>query len=125
MNHKQRKAAYESLKACKESGYRVQAMADDLGINSAHISHVLSGARPPGPTLIKALVDKGWMDSPPPYPYFKIRRDNAKIAAKQLLDNFGWEYLIKLAEELSWRILTDEAASEAWMKRHMGSFKDE
>lgn len=71
----------------KTADLGVAGVAAVLGVNSAHISNVVStGERDVGPTLRRAMIAAGWIPRPDPYPYFKIRRDDPAIAAKQIVD---------------------------------------
>lgn len=105
MNQKQRREARESLRMRLEDGCRVQRMADYLGVNSAHVSYTISGKRQAGRTLVEAMIAKGWIKSSSPYDYFKIRRDDPKVAAEQLIRNLGWSFTMNLMEELAMKIL--------------------
>ena len=79
------------------NGVGISKMAEALGVNSGHISHVVSQRRKPGPTLVKAMLKNGWLPKPEPYPYFKIRKDDPEVAAKQLIDNMTMRYCRQLA----------------------------
>lgn len=100
MSHSIEKAAKIALNKRLREGWTVSLIATRLGLNSAHISNVVSQKRPPGPTLILAMIKHGWLPEPPPYPYFKIRNDDPSRAAKQLADNFDATFLCELAEQL-------------------------
>jgi transcriptional regulator with XRE-family HTH domain len=94
------KRAVATIFKALDQGWTVQSLADMLEISSAHISNVTSGERKPGRTLINSLIEAGWLDKPPPYPYFKIRRDNPESAAYRIVQRLGVSYAERLALNL-------------------------
>ena len=73
-------------------------LADQLGIHNAHIYRARKGTF--SPTLIAAMRREGMIPPRPPYPYFKIRRDDHARAAAQIFDTLGREYAAELAVDL-------------------------
>lgn len=95
-----KKEALRAISAHLADGYTVQEIADLLGVSSAHISNVTTQKREPGPTLIKAMVRHHWIAKPPPYRYYKIRRDDPEAAAQQIWKRLGREFGLDLALHL-------------------------
>lgn len=96
-----KRKAKQAIYAKVKEGYTVSEIARQLGLNSsAHISNVTSQRREPGPTLVEAIIEHGWIPKPPPYPYFKIRRDNTEAAAAQIMQTLGRTYVLALIGDL-------------------------
>lgn len=91
--------------------FPVTTIARELGVNTAHISLVNSGKRRPSPTLIRAMTAAGWIN-PEPYPYYKIRRDDAEHAARHIVGTLGIEYAADLVRGLFAEFSAGRAASE-------------
>lgn len=102
VDNETRERAIRAIKAYTADGYTVTEIAELLGLeSSAHISNVLTQKRQPGPTLIKAMVKAKWIPKPPPYPYFKIRRDDANAAAQQIINTLGVDFALDLTWALT------------------------
>lgn len=93
-------------------------LADELGIHNAHVYRARKCDF--SPTLVAAMRRDGMIPPRPPYPYFKIRRDDPKTAAKQIIDNLGLDYSYRLANKLL-RLQTAELKRRALFRDELGA----
>lgn len=68
------------------------------GINHTHVYRARRGDFTR--TYVESLQRAGHLPPPAPYPYLKIRKDDAARAAVQIIENLGEGYARLLAREL-------------------------
>ena len=91
-------AAVAKLTQEWKEGYSGCEIARIIGIHNAHVYRAFKGDFTP--TYVETLRAQGYIPPRPPYKYFKIRRDDPRIAAEQIVRNLGQMYAVELQNAL-------------------------